>query len=49
VISEWFKWKGFGMKWSWPNFKALSQLLPGGTEKNHNKSSFRISGLQAKI
>jgi hypothetical protein len=30
-------WKGFGRKWSWPNFKVLSWHLPGGTEENHEK------------
>jgi hypothetical protein len=28
-------WKGFGRKWSWPNFKALSRHLPGGSKENH--------------
>jgi hypothetical protein len=27
--------KGYGRKWPWPNFKALLQNLPGGTEENH--------------
>jgi hypothetical protein len=26
-------------KQSWPNFKALSQHLPGGTEENHKNLS----------
>jgi hypothetical protein len=30
-------WKGFGRKWSWPNFKELSQNLLGGTKENHEK------------
>jgi hypothetical protein len=29
--------KGFGRKQSWPNFKVLSQHLPGRTEENHEK------------
>jgi hypothetical protein len=28
-------WKGFGRKWSWPNFKVLSWNLPGGTEEKY--------------
>jgi hypothetical protein len=28
--------KGFGMKRSWPNFKALSRHSPGGAEKKTN-------------
>jgi hypothetical protein len=28
-------WKEFGGKQSWPNFKALSWNLPGGTEENY--------------
>jgi hypothetical protein len=28
-------WKGFGIKRSWPNFKVLSRLSPGGTEENN--------------
>jgi hypothetical protein len=28
-------WKGFGRKWSWPNFKVLSRYSTGGTEENH--------------
>jgi hypothetical protein len=35
-------WKGFGRKWSWPNFKALSWSSPGSTEEDHGK---RHSGL----
>jgi hypothetical protein len=31
-------WKGFDRKKFWPNFKVISQHLPGGTEKNHKKS-----------
>jgi hypothetical protein len=27
-------WEGFRRKQAWPNFKALSQHSPGGTEKN---------------
>jgi hypothetical protein len=30
-------WKGCGRKWTWPNFKVLSQHLLGGTEENHKK------------
>jgi hypothetical protein len=30
-------WKGFGRKRSWPNFKVLSQNLPGRTAGNHEK------------
>jgi hypothetical protein len=30
-------------------FKVLSWHLPGGTEKNHKKTSVRIAGLWAKI
>jgi hypothetical protein len=26
-------WKGFGRKWSWPNFKVLTRHSPEGTEK----------------
>jgi hypothetical protein len=39
-------WKGFGRKWSWPNFKVLSQRLPGGTEGNHGKphSGYPVAG-----
>jgi hypothetical protein len=32
-------WKGVGRKRSSPNFKALSQHLPGGNEGNHEKLS----------
>jgi hypothetical protein len=32
-------WKGFGRKWSWPNFKVLSRHSPGGTEDNHENRS----------
>jgi hypothetical protein len=32
-------WKGFGRKWSWPNFKVLSWFSRGETEKNHKKVS----------
>jgi hypothetical protein len=32
-------WKGCGRKRSWPNSKALSRNLPGGTEENHEKIS----------
>jgi hypothetical protein len=28
-------WKGFGMTWSWPNFKVLFWHVPGGTEETH--------------
>jgi hypothetical protein len=27
-------WKGYGRKQPWPNFKILSQYLPGDTEEN---------------
>jgi hypothetical protein len=30
-------WKGFGRKWSWSNFKVLSQHSPGGIEETHDK------------
>jgi hypothetical protein len=38
--------KGFGRKWSWPNFKVLSWHLPGQTEETHEKplSGLVISG-----
>jgi hypothetical protein len=32
------KWKEFGSKRLWPNFKVLSLNYPGGTEKNYEKS-----------
>jgi hypothetical protein len=32
------KWKNYRRKRLWPNFKELSQPLPGWTEKNHEKS-----------
>jgi hypothetical protein len=28
-------WKVFGRRWSWPNFKVISQNSPGGIEENH--------------
>jgi hypothetical protein len=28
-------WKGCGRKRLWPNFKVLSQHLPGGAEESH--------------
>jgi hypothetical protein len=28
-------WKGFGRKWSWPNFEVLFGHSPVVTEKNH--------------
>jgi hypothetical protein len=39
-------WKGFGRKRSWPNFKILSQHLPGGTEENYEKpqSGWSVAG-----
>jgi hypothetical protein len=39
-------WKGFGRKWSWPNFKVLSQHLPGGSEGKHGKphSGYSVAG-----
>jgi hypothetical protein len=30
-------WKGFGRKWSRPNFKVLSWHLLGEIEENHEK------------
>jgi hypothetical protein len=30
-------WKGFEKKELWPNFMALSQHFPVGTEENHEK------------
>jgi hypothetical protein len=42
-------WKGFGRKWSWPNFKVLTQHLPGGTEEKPPETSVKIAGLRAKI
>jgi hypothetical protein len=32
-------WKGFGRKWSQPNFKVLSWHLLRGNEENHEKAS----------
>jgi hypothetical protein len=32
---RWMSWKWYKKKWSPPNFKALFQQLPEGTEKNH--------------
>jgi hypothetical protein len=40
-------WKGFGRKWSWPNFKLLSRHFPAGTEENHE--NLRIADLWAEI
>jgi hypothetical protein len=39
-------WKGFGRKWSWPNFKVLYQHFFGGTKRNHEKlqSGYPVSG-----
>jgi hypothetical protein len=37
-----------GMKLSWPNFKVLSQHLPGGIVENHEKSAI-IVGFRADI
>jgi hypothetical protein len=34
-------WKGFGRKWSWPNFSGTIQNLPGGAEKNHENHESR--------
>jgi hypothetical protein len=42
-------WKGCGRRRSWPNFKVLSQYLPGGTEKNHEKTSVKIADLGTEI
>jgi hypothetical protein len=33
------KWKGFGRKLSWSNFKTIRRL-PGGTEEKHEKPVF---------
>jgi hypothetical protein len=41
-------WKGFGSKWSRPNFKILSLNSHGGTEEN-KENEFRISGLRVEI
>jgi hypothetical protein len=41
-------WKGFGRKQSWSNFKVLSDLLPGGTDENH-EMPLRIADLWAEI
>jgi hypothetical protein len=40
--------KGFGRKWSWPNFKELSWLSSGGIKEKPRKTSVRIAGLQAE-
>jgi hypothetical protein len=40
-------WKGFGRKRLWPDFKALSQRLPEGTEEN--QENLRVAGLRAVI
>jgi hypothetical protein len=34
-------WKRCGRKWLWPNFKVLSQHLPGRTEEYHDKPQYR--------
>jgi hypothetical protein len=41
-------WKGFGRKWSWPNFTVLSRHSPAGTEKNHEKpqSGWPVAGVE---
>jgi hypothetical protein len=31
-------WKECGRRQSWPNFKVLSEKLPGATEENHENS-----------
>jgi hypothetical protein len=36
-------WKGFGRKWSWPNFKVLSRHSPGCTEET--MKNLRIASL----
>jgi hypothetical protein len=41
------KWKGFERKWSWLNFKVLSQNLPGRLRKTIE--NLRIAGFWAKI
>jgi hypothetical protein len=41
--------KGFGRQPSWTNFKVIYRHSPGGTEKNHKKTSVRIVGLRAEI
>jgi hypothetical protein len=30
-------WKGCGRERSWPKFKELTQLLPGGIEKKYDE------------
>jgi hypothetical protein len=40
-------WKGFGRKWSWSNFKALSRNSPAETEENGE--NLRIAGFGADI
>jgi hypothetical protein len=42
------KWKGFGSKQSWPNYKALSWHLSGRTEEKHKKpqSGYPVSRLR---
>jgi hypothetical protein len=37
--------KRFGKKWSWPNFKVISQHSPGGTEENYEKP-VSVAGLR---
>jgi hypothetical protein len=36
-------WIGFGMNWSWPNFKVLSWHSPEGTQENHERTSIGIA------
>jgi hypothetical protein len=40
-------WKRFGRTRSWPNFKALSQHSPEGTEKS-TKISIMVAGVRAE-
>jgi hypothetical protein len=32
-------WEGCARQRKWPNFKLISQCLPGGTEKDHENFS----------
>jgi hypothetical protein len=41
-------WKGFGRKWSQPNFKVLSQHLPEGVEGEKSQDS-RSPGQDLKV
>jgi hypothetical protein len=42
-------WKGFGRKWSWPDFNVLSQHLPGGDEENREKLQRGLPFTRAEI